>query len=253
MAEKRNTDPGNRMRKILYDSEEDSPLSRLPRATGQPATPTPPVTPPPTTTHASTLQPAARSAPPKRTWVFGPPFWTITGCLSLIVNVVLIVILLSAWPFLGVLQSTAGGIGSGIIGGLYSNFEKMDRATIRTTIPVRANVPLNITVPVQTTTRITLAEAAEIPNARVVINTGSVNINSNASVTLPAGTPLTVTLNFALPVQDTIPVEIDVPVEIPMNATELHEPFVGLQDVIRPLYCFIKSDATNLDGQQICK
>ena len=253
MAEKRNTDPGNRMRKILYDSEEDSPLSRLPRATGQPATPTPPVTPPPTTTQTSTLQPTPRSAPPKRTWVFGPPFWTITGCLSLIVNVVLIVILLSAWPFLGVLQSTGRGIGSGIIGGLYSNFEKMDRATIRTTIPVRANVPLNITVPVQTTTQITLAEAAEIPNARVVINTGSVNINSNASVTLPAGTPLTVTLNFALPVQDTIPVEIDVPVEIPMNATELHVPFVGLQDVIRPLYCFINSDAANLDGQPICK
>ena len=253
MAENRNNEPGNRMRKILYDSEEDSPLNRLPRATSQPANPPPPETPPPTTTQARTLQPSPRAAAPKRTWVFGPPFWTITGCLSLIVNVVLIAILLGVWPFLGVLQSTAGGIGSGIIGGLYSNFEKMDRATIKTVIPVKADVPLNITVPVQTTTRITLAEAAEIPNARVVITTGSVNINSNASVTLPAGTPLTVTLNFDLPVQDTIPVVIDVPVEIPMAATELHEPFVGLQDVIRPLYCFVNKDAKNLDGQPICK
>ena len=252
MNDNRNTEPGNRMRKILYDSEEDSPIARLPRAASKPPATPPPATLPPADTQARTLQPAPRSAPPRRTWVFGPPFWTVTGCMSLVVNAVLIAVLLSVLPLMGSLKFNPLAIGSNLLGGLYSNFEKMDRATIKTTIPVEANVPLNISVPVQTTTQITLAEAAVIPNARVVITTGSVNINSNASVTLPAGTPLMVSLNFNLPVQDSIPIDLDVPVEIPMTSTELHEPFVGLQDVVRPLYCLVEPNATSLDEQPIC-
>ena len=139
-----------------------------------------------------------------------------------------------------------------LLSGLYSNFEKMDRATIETVIPVDAQIPLDITVPVQTTTQITLSETVNIPNAQVVINTGGLNINSTARVTLPAGTPLTVNLNFDLPVQDTIPIHLEVPVKIPMASTELHEPFVGLQDVVRPLYCLVEPNATSLDEQPIC-
>jgi hypothetical protein len=172
--------------------------------------------------------------------------------MSLIVNAVLIAVLLSVLPLLDSLQFNPMNIGSDLLGGLYANFEKMDRATIKTTIPVKSTVPLNISVPVQTTTQITLAEAAVIPNARVVITTGTVNINSNASVTLPAGTPLKVNLNFNLPVQDSIPIDLAVPVEIPMASTELHEPFVGLQDVVRPLYCLVEPSATSLVGQTIC-
>jgi hypothetical protein len=120
-------------------------------------------------------------------------------------------------------------------------------------IPVDAQIPLDITVPVQTTTQITLSETVNIPNAQVVINTGGLNINSTARVTLPAGTPLTVNLNFDLPVQDTIPVHLDVPVNIPMADTELHEPFVGLQDVVRPLYCLVDPNATGIDTQLVCQ
>jgi hypothetical protein len=170
----------------------------------------------------------------------------------LIVNAVLIAILLSILPFMGVLQSTAGGIGAGLIGGLHTNFEKLDRATIKTVIPVDAQVPLDIIVPVETTTQITLAERVDIPNAQVQITTGGVAINSNARVTLPAGTPLVVNLDFDLPVKATIPVHLDVPVNIPMAQTELHVPFVGLQEVIRPLYCLVESDAADLDGKPLC-
>ena len=129
----------------------------------------------------------------------------------------------------------------------------MDRATIETVIPVDAQIPLDITVPVQTRTQITLSETVNIPNAQVVINTGGLNINSTARVTLPAGTPLMVDLNFNLPVRDTIPIHLEVPVSIPMANTELHEPFVGLQDVVRPLYCLVDPNATGLDTQLICQ
>ena len=182
--------------------------------------------------------------------------WTIASVFSMILNIVLILILVIAlWAYRDIKLPEGLDItmANKLLGGLYSNFEKMDRATIKTVIPVDAQIPLDITVPVQTTTQITLAETVDIPNAQVVINTGGLNINSTARVTLPAGTPLMVNLNFNLPVQNTIPVHLDVPVDIPMAETELHEPFIGLQEVVKPLYCFVDPSATNLDGQVICQ
>lgn len=187
---------------------------------------------------------------------FGPPFWTVTGILSLIVNGILIAVLLVLYNTLGQLQSlqgTASNVGASVLGGLYSNFEQMDRAAIKTVIPVDAQIPLNLTVPVKTTTQITLAQAVAIPNTYVEINTGNFTLNSAARVTLPAGTPLTINLNFDLPVQATVPVHLDVPVDIPMAETELHEPFVGLQEVVRPWYCLVEPNAFSLRGQAICR
>ena len=274
-------------------SQPQSPLSRLPQRrpfaeTAPPAQPTPlPATqavasqaathtPPPAPPPASSPQgvsspqgtsfPQEVSSPPegqspqkaraRRGLRLGPPFWTVTGILSLVVNAILIAVLLALYNTLGQLQSlqgTASNIGGSVLGGLYSNFEKMDRSTIKTVIPVDAQIPLDISVPVQTTTQITLAETVNIPDAQVVINTGGLNINSNARVTLPAGTPLLVNLNFNLPVQTTIPVHLEVPVNIPMSQTELHEPFVGLQNVVRPWYCLVEPSATNVDGLLVCR
>lgn len=182
--------------------------------------------------------------------------WTVASVFSMLLNIVLIIILVVVfWAYrdIKVPESVDITMVNELLSGLYSNFEKMDRATIETVIPVDAQIPLDITVPVQTTTQITLSETVSIPNAQVVINTGGLNINSNARVTLPAGTPLMVNLDFDLPVRDTIPVHLEVPVKIPMANTELHEPFVGLQDVVRPLYCLVDSNATGLDTQLICR
>jgi len=252
MNDDRNQEPSQRLRAIISGEDEEtkmqpasqSPMKQLPHLKRS-AQPLPQV--------AQASQSPPTPASPLKRFKFGPAFWTITGTLSLIVNIILIVVLLVMVSMLGPLQGTAGNIGTSILGGLYSNFELMDRATIRRTIPVNTDIPLNITVPVQRTTQITLAEAVVIPNAQVVINTGGLNINSQASVTLPVGTPLMVNLNFDLPVQTTIPVQLDVSVEIPMSETELHAPFVGLQEVVRPLYCLVDSKATNLDGQAICR
>ncbi|MGZ9234702.1 MAG: hypothetical protein ACXW4E_04190, partial [Anaerolineales bacterium] len=127
----------------------------------------------------------------------------------------------------------------------------MDQATISSTIPVDAVVPLNIVVPVKATTQITLAQNVTIPNAHVRIITGAINIDANATVTLPAGQPLMVNLDFPLNVQDNIPIHLDVPVNIPLNQTQLHEPFVGLQKVVEPWYCIVEPGAT-INGSQVC-
>lgn len=251
MEEDRNKGPSERLHDILSGDDEmpgvqsQSPLDQLPRASHSKSPAAQVLTP-------QTPQTKSEPAPIfKQKW--GPPFWTITGGLSLIVNVILIAVLLIILNMLGPIQGTAGNLGTSVLGGLYTNFEKMDRATIQTVIPVEAHIPLNITVPVQTTTQITLAEPVAIQNAQVQINTSGITIDSNARVTLPAGTPLIVNLDFDLPVDTTIPVQIDVPVNIPIADTELHEPFVGLQDVVQPLFCLVDSEASNLDGQAICR
>lgn len=182
---------------------------------------------------------------------FLPAFWTVASLLSLIINLVLIGILLVVLQMLGTIRLTANDQFSSVLGGLFYNFVKMDEAAIITELPVRADIPLSIVVPVQTTTTIYLAETAVIPNAHVRINTGPVSIDADAEVTLPVNQPLKVRLDFPLTVQNTIPVDIKVPVNIPLNKTQLHEPFVGLQQVVKPYFCLLEPNAT-LNNVQIC-
>jgi hypothetical protein len=241
-----NSNEPSRMKKILNASVDESIKARLPHGNG---TNLPAQTPPP-------LPPAIVPQPVEiRQVSWGsrllPAFWTIASLISLAVNIVLLAILLIALQMLGAIQLTANDQVSGLLGGLYHNFVKMDQATISRTIPVDANIPLNIVVPVQTTTRITLAENVVIPNAHVRISTGALNINADAVVTLPANTPLTVNLDFPLNVQNTIPVHLEVPVNIPLRETQLHEPFVGLQKVVEPWYCLVEPNAL-VNGVQIC-
>ena len=233
----------SKMKKLISGNVDDSIRSRLPRGNGS-STQRTPVAPSPSV-------PGAVEPAPRRRWQFLPAFWTIASLMSITVNIILIVILLIVFQMLGVIQLTANDKISGLLGGLYTNFVKMDQATITSTIPVDAAIPLNLTVPVQTTTQITLAQSATIPNAHVRINTGAVNIDADAVVTLPANTPLTVNLNFQLPVQSSVPVHLDVPVNIPLNQTQLHEPFVGLQKVVEPWYCLVEPNAT-VNGLQVC-
>jgi len=226
----------SKMRKLISGNSDDAIRSRLPRGDGSTMRQAP------IATHASsdTSEPKPRS----RGLQFLPAFWTIASILSLTVNIILIVILLLIFRMLGAIQATANDQASGLLGGLYTNFVKMDQATIISNIPVDASIPLNITVPVQTTTQITLAQSATIPNAHVRIDTAQMKLDADAVVTLPANTPLMVNLNFQLPVQNSVPVHLEVPVKIPLNRTELHEPFVGLQKVVQPWYCLIEPNAT---------
>lgn len=292
MNEDRNHEPGERLKTILSTDQDDeivplkslspsqaqSPLDKLPRLkpTEQTNSQVPakkvasnpevqaPLAELSMLPQSKQVEQPAEPPAPQSTGVQDVPrrekflraLWTLTSLISMVVNVVVIIVLivlLWAYRDIQLPEGVDTTMVNKLLSGLYSNFEKMDRATIETVIPVDAQIPLNITVPVQTTTQITLSETVNIPNAQVVINTGGLNINSSARVTLPAGTPLTVNLNFDLPLQDTIPVHLDVPVKIPMAETELHEPFVGLQDVVRPLYCLVEPNATGLDAQLVCR
>ncbi len=176
--------------------------------------------------------------------------WTFASIVSLLVNAVLILTLFLVLRAAGGINVT--GLGTGLLGGLYSNFERMDAATIKANIPVNDNIPLDLKIPVQTTTGITLAQDVLIQNAHVKIATSTFNIDSNADVTLPAGTALNVVLNFTVPIQQSVPVSLKVPVNIPLKDTELHPAIAGLESTIQPLYCAVNPSALSISGSPIC-
>jgi hypothetical protein len=192
---------------------------------------------------------------PYKHWVwqgrFAPAFWTITGALSLLVNIILIVFLILLSQELFALKSL---ISEQLIGGLYDNFVKMEMAVIDTTVTVETTIPVNDTIavndeipvvfdlPLNQETTVVLTSDVPINNTVVFLNGVPVPTN----ITLPSGTVLPVALNLTVPVSQTIPIVLDVPisidvpvtlkipVSIPLKDTDLAEPFIGLQDTLAP-------------------
>lgn len=254
--DKRRNTPVDRFRSILSDDEnrENTAARRTyPKATRSAALNLPKPHPGDGSqpAGAAAAPSAPRSSAPAQVNRYLQAFWTIASAISLIFNVILLISVLGLLRMAGSLD--AARLGAGVLGGLYTNFERMDRAHIKTLLPVQMIVPLNLTVPVQTTTGITLAKDASIPGAHVRINTALFNIDAPASVTLPAGTALDVTMAFTVPVQAQVPVTLNVPVDIPLSNTDLHPAILGLQETIKPLYCMVTPAARSLTGQPVCK
>lgn len=246
-ANKSKPTPADRLHAILGGMKnEESPINRLPKARLAEEKLVPEVVP-----IQAPLPAAPKAESVKRSFHLLPAFWTIASIISLGVNIVLLAVLLGALHGFDI--SGLGQMGTGLVGGLYSNFEKMDAAHIKTTIPVQSNIPLSMSIPVQTTTNISLASAVEIPNAHVKISTGTFNIDSDADVTLPAGTNLSVVLNFSVPVQTTVPVTLSVPVDIALNQTDLHPAITGLESTIKPLYCILDPNAISISNVPVCR
>ncbi|MEN4010692.1 MAG: hypothetical protein AB1453_09775 [Chloroflexota bacterium] len=175
-----------------------------------------------------------RRTPRLRPGLLLPPFWTITGILSLIINAVLITVLLSLGSQLFSLKHILSGQ---LIEGLYQNFVLMEKAHIRAVIPVRdQSVRANFTLRIQTPTTVRLSQDTLLSNAQVVrLNTGGLTIyNAPADIVLKAGSELPILLDLEVPVDQEIPVNLDVNVDIPLKDTDLYQPFTGLQQVLLP-------------------
>ncbi len=190
---------------------------------------------------------------------FGSPFWTIASIFSLVVNLILILVLIFlAREIFGIKNA----LQNQLINGLYDNFTQMDQASIKTTIPIHTSVPAKFDLPLNTVTTVILQKDVLMKNARVVsLTTGGLTItNAPADITLPAGTALPVSLNLVVPVDQKIPVDLTVEVNIPLNQTELHAPFVGLQNVISPYKTLLDGTPNTLrdavcgqNGSDFCK
>jgi hypothetical protein len=256
MAEDNTNDPAKRMRRLLSGGRT-SPIVKLPKKDrsavqalprkdddekGKGSLPSSP----------TSGQPAKGSG-----FNFGPPFWTVASIISLATNLILgivLIVLLIGVSRSNLKLSTLTGLGSDFLGGLYTNFEKMDRASIKTNVQVDTTIPVKFDLQLNQQTNVVLSQDVTISNARVTVNTGGLNItNAVTTIVLPQGTSLPVVLNLSVPVDTSVPVTLNVPVDIPLAQTELHEPFAGLQDVVRPFYCMLSPFAVNLDQQPVCQ
>jgi hypothetical protein len=170
---------------------------------------------------------------------FAPAFWTVASVISLVINVILIAILLLLGRQLFNLRTI---VSEGVLGGLYTNFVKMDEASILTTVNVNSTIQVQDTIPVvfdlplNQNTAVILTEPTTINGATIFLNGAAVPLN----IILPSGTNLNIGMDMVVPVSTTVPVALNVPVnltvpvDIPLDQTELHEPFVGLQTVVQP-------------------
>jgi hypothetical protein len=257
-------DPAQKMRTLLKGGRT-SPMTRLPKKKITPGSNYPqegdqdqgPVKIGRIPTSKGKTQAIVQPAPPPkgRFSALGPPLWTIASVISLVVNAVLIILLaVMLVNFRRLDVNSALNLGSAFLGGLYENFEKMDRAHITSSIPVTTTIPVKFDLQLNQQTNVVLSQDVTIDNAVVTVKTGGLNItNALTTIVLPQGTSLPVVLNLNVPVDVSVPVVMNVPVDIPLDQTQLHEPFTGLQQVVRPFYCMVNAGAANLDGQPICK
>jgi len=218
-----------------------------------------PIQPKPDIKPASKPELKPESAPQAGYPAWGPRLWTTASVLTLTINIIitiiLIILLISVYRMrLNMTQIMA--LGPSVVnlpGGLYENFEKMERANIETNVVVETSIPVKFDLQLNQQTNVVLSQDVTITNALVTVNTGGLNISrANTTIVLPQGTTLPVILNLTVPVDQQVPVVLNVPVNIPLKDTQLRDPFVGLQEVIKPLYCFLTPAAVNLDGQPVC-
>ena len=182
-------------------------------------------------------QPSNRSPVARKIFWQGrvlPAFWSVGAFLSVILNILMAVVVLILMNQLFTIKSL---LTDDVVGGLYYNFLLMDQATIETTVQVEDTIPVQFDMPLKQKTRVVLTKDTPIAGASVSMSTGGLNIfQAPTDIVLPAGTVLPVELDLVVPVDTEIPVTLTVPVNIPLNQTDLHEPFVGLQEVVSPFY-----------------
>lgn len=183
--------------------------------------------------------PAVAQPRSRRALKFMPAFWTVTGLISLTVNVILIAVLVGLASQIFTLKAV---LNNQLLGGLARNFDLMDRAHIITNVKIDTKVPAKFSLPLETDTSVTLTKDTTIRTAKVTLATGGLQIiNAPTNIVLPAGTVLPIHLSLSVPVDQQIPVVLNVPIDIPLNQTDLHKPFVGLQDVVRPYQNLLNS------------
>lgn len=260
-----NQNETSKMKKLITGGTGESPISRLPRGAGG-ATPKKeaPLQADEPKKSLVAQKPAKQKQAPKATAdktnysgnKFLPTFWTVASVISMLVNVGVVIALVIVIQVLGGTRaalSFAQSQANGLLGGLHENFVKMDEASIKTTIHVEKDIPVQFTLNVSGNTNVTLTQDVSISGALVTVNTGGLNINNaRANIVLPAGTILPIFIdNLVVPVDKTVPAILDVPVDIPLNETDLHIPFVGLQKVVEPYYCLLQSEVI-VGGVNVC-
>lgn len=160
-------------------------------------------------------------------------FRNVAIVLSFIVNMILIVVL---GVTIALLFEINNLVEYELVGGLHTNFKKLNDARIVADVPVEDTIPINFTLPLNQETDVVLSADVTIDAvpAVFIIDGGGGTITGTVDIVLPKDTILPVKLNLDVPVDQEIPISLTVAVDIPLSETELSEPFVGLEEVVNP-------------------
>jgi hypothetical protein len=187
-------------------------------------------------------------------------FWDITSWVGLAVDAVMIAVIIILFLYVRRLNIkyqellSMADMPVEAVSGLYSNFENMNVAHIRTTIPFNTEIPVQFDLQINQQTEVVLSEPVRINNATVtLVAGGSLLSNTPANIILPAGTRLPISLTLTVPVNKMVPITLQVPVDIDLATTELGASFTGLMDVLEPLYCLLAPEAVDRNGISICE
>lgn len=247
-------------KKSAQQSDKLGSLPRKAEAAPKKVEPKPAKTPAPALSPASKPATKFDSTPAGGYSVWAPRLWTTASVISLTINIllaiILIILVISVYRLkldMAKIMDASTSV-MDLPGGLYENFEKMERASIQTNVVVNTSIPVKFDLQLNQQTNVVLSQDVTITNALVTVNTGGLNISrANTTIVLPQGTILPINLALTVPVDQQVPVTINVPVNIPLRDTQLNDPFVGLQLVIKPLYCLLEPTAVNIDGNPICE
>ena len=272
MTKPSNDNSAKRFRAIMDgDKDEDAPQPRptrrpessrnlldlLPRAAEPASAPPEPNPAPPLKTKARRNLGAGFKI--KREHIV-PAFWTVTSWVGLAVDAILIAVIIILLFYVRRLNlkynELLGMVDMPVeaVSGLYRNFESMNSAHIRTTIPLTTDIPVQFDLPIDQQTEVELSAPVRINGASVTLVTGGLEISgAPANIILPAGTRLPIKLSFTVPVNKTITVTLQVPVDIDLATTDLGASFTGLMDVLEPIYCLLDPNSVDKNGILICE
>jgi hypothetical protein len=175
-----------------------------------------------------------------------PALWNVASLVSLMVNAILVAVIILLARDLFAIKHL---VSDQLIGGLYQNFVAMDNSHIITniqvhdTIQVNDKIPVVFDLPLKQETQVRLTKDTPVRNTTIYINGQAVPLD----IILRKGTPLNISLDLTVPVSQTVPVvlnvpvNLNVPVDIALDQTDLHRPFVGLQEVVAPYHSLLSS------------
>jgi hypothetical protein len=110
-------------------------------------------------------------------------------------------------------------------------------------------------LPLNTVTTVKLTEDTRLSKAAVFLNGATVplDIILRKGTTLPIKLDMTIPVSQTVPVVLNVPVDLQVPVDIPLDQTELHEPFIGLQNVVAPFDKLLAAPPNSWDETPLCR
>jgi len=174
------------------------------------------------------------------------PNFQFKNAISPLINIILIVVIILISREVSSLKRMLMG---NVLGGIYLSIGQIDQVTLNTEARFDDSIKVDFPLQINQSAEVVLRSDTFIPGAIISISTGGLNIEkAPADIILPAGSRLPVQLDMTVPVNTTIPVSFTLPISLQVSGSDLHQPLVDLQNVLKPyLFDYMEGSKTTKD------